>query len=110
MASTVVRRTMLRRWSLVAAVAAVLVAVPSGADGLPVGGEPIGPARLAEKIMGSASVPYHGYAESSGRLGVPELPNLSQVSALLSGTTRIRSWYLSPDSWRFDVLSQLGNE
>jgi hypothetical protein len=41
---------------------------------------------------------------------VPDLPNLSHVSALLSGTTRIRSWYDSPTRWRFDELASLGGE
>lgn len=109
-ASTVVRRDRLRRWSLVTGVAAVLVVVPTVVEALPVHVSPIEPARLAEKILRSAERPYHGYAESSGRLGVPELPNLTQVSSLLTGTTRIRSWYDSPTRWRFDVLSPLGNE
>jgi hypothetical protein len=109
-ASTVVRRDRLRRWSLVAGAAAVLVVVPTVVEALPVEIAPIEPARLAEKILRSAQRPYQGYAESSGRLGVPELPNLTQVSSLLTGTTRIRSWYDSPTRWRFDVLSPLGNE
>lgn len=110
MASTVVRKDTVRRWSLVAGVAAVLLAVPTVITALPVRVAPIHPARLAELIMKSADRPYHGYAESSGRLGVPELPNLTQVSSLLTGTTRIRSWYDSPTRWRFDVLNPLGGE
>ena len=110
MASTVVRKDRLRRWSLVAGVAAVLLVVPTVVAGLPVRVASIEPARLAELIMKSVDRPYQGYAESSGRLGVPELPNLSQVSSLLTGTTRIRSWYDSPANWRFDVLSAFGGE
>lgn len=110
MASTVVRKDAVRRWSLVTAVAAVLVVVPTVVAALPVRVNAIEPARLAELIMRSADRPYHGYAESSGRLGVPDLPNLTQVSSLLTGTTRIRSWYDSPTNWRFDVLSPLGGE
>jgi hypothetical protein len=110
MASTVVRGDRLRRWSLVAGVAAVLLVVPTVVAGLPARVAPIEPARLADLIRKSADRPYQGYAESSGRLGVPELPNLAQVSSLLTGTTRIRSWYDSPDRWRFDVLSALGGE
>lgn len=93
-----------------AGVAAVLLAVPSVVAALPARVAPIAPERLAELIRQSASVPHVGYAESVGRLGVPELPNLKQVSSLLSGTTRIRSWYDSPRSWRFDVISTLGQE
>src|SRR5919198_871481 len=110
MASTIVRTARLRRWSLFTGVAAVLVVVPNVVEALPAQVAPIEPARLAEKILRSADRPYHGYAESSGRLGVPDLPNLSHVSALLSGTTKIRSWYDSPARWRFDELSSLGGE
>jgi hypothetical protein len=108
MASTVVRRDKLRRWSLVATVAAVLVALPAVVAALPASVDPVEPAGLRELIMRSTP-PHHGYAESSGTLGVPDLPNLSQVTALLSTTTRIRTWYDSPDRWRFDVLS-IGSE
>jgi hypothetical protein len=110
MAPTVVRKDKLRRWSLVTGVAAVLVVVPTVITALPVSVAAVEPARLAELIMKSADRPYQGYAESSGRLGVPELPNLKQVSSLLTGTTRIRSWYDSPTRWRFDVLSSFGGE
>jgi hypothetical protein len=76
---------------------------------LPASVDPVEPVRLRELIMRSTGQPHHGYAESTGTLGVPDLPNLSQVTAMLSGTTRIRTWYDSPDRWRFDVLS-IGSE
>lgn len=109
MASTIVRKDALRRWSLVVTVAAVLIALPTVVSALPASVDPIDPARLRELIMRSGAQPHHGYAETTGTLGVPDLPNLSQVTSLLSSTTRIRTWYDSPDSWRFDVLS-IGSE
>jgi hypothetical protein len=105
MASTVVRRDRLRRWALVAAVAAVLVSIPAVVAAIPVSVPPVEAGTLRELILRSANQPYQGYAESTGGLDVPDLPNLSQVSSLLNGTTRIRSWYDSPDRWRFDVLT-----
>jgi hypothetical protein len=109
MASTVVRRDKLRRWSLVVTVAAVLVALPAVVAVLPARVDPVSPGALRNLIIESRAQPYQGYAESTGRLGLPELPNLEQVTSLLAGTTRIRSWYESPDRWRFDVLT-LGSE
>src|SRR5256885_7783941 len=110
MASTVVRRDRLRRWALVAAVAAVLVSLPSVVSAaLPSSVAPIDPARLRDLIARSASQPYSGYAESTGGMDVPDLPNLSQVSSLLNGTTKVRTWYDSPERWRVDPLS-LGSE
>jgi hypothetical protein len=98
-----------RRWALVGALAAVLVALPVVVAALPAPGAPTDPARLRELMLRSAGQPYQGYAESTGTVGVPDLPNLAQVTSLVNGTTRIRSWYDSPERWRFDVLS-LGNE
>jgi hypothetical protein len=109
MGSTVVRRDAWRRWSLVITGAAVLVALPAVVAALPASTTPADPAGLRAQIMASARQPYQGYAESNGLLGVPDLPNLSQVTSLLNGTTRIRTWYDSPDRWRFDVLS-IGGE
>lgn len=105
MASTVVRRDRLRRWALVAAVAAVLVSIPAVVAAIPVSVPPVEAGKLRELILRSANQPYQGYAESTGGLDVPDLPNLSHVSSLLNGTTRIRSWYDSPERWRFDVLT-----
>jgi hypothetical protein len=110
MSATVVRRTRVRRWSLVVAVAAVLVALPTIVSALAPSSASVEPGRLRELILASVNQPYQGYAESNGMLGVPDLPNLTQVTSLLNGTTRIRSWYDSPDRWRFDVLSALGGE
>src|SRR5689334_7105405 len=105
MASTVVRRDRLRRWALVAAVAAVLVSLPVVVGAIPASVPSVDAGKLRELIQRSADQPYQGYAESTGGLDVPDLPNLSHVSSLLNGTTRIRSWYDSPERWRFDVLS-----
>jgi hypothetical protein len=107
--ASVVARDSRRRWSLVGALAAVLIALPAMVAGLSSPLAPVDPARLRELILRSAGQPHQGYAESTGTVGVPDLPNLAQVTSLVNGTTRIRSWYDSPEHWRFDVLS-LGNE
>ncbi|WP_325158657.1 hypothetical protein [Actinophytocola sp.] len=107
--ASVVARDRRRRWSLVAVLAAVLIALPAVVAALPSPVAPVEPGRLRELMVRSAAQPYQGYAESTGTVGVPDLPNLTQVTSLVNGTTRIRSWYDSPERWRFDVLS-LGNE
>ena len=75
------------RWALVAAVAAVLVAAPVALTALPASAT-MAPAALRARVLASISRPYQGYAESTGSLGLPELPNLADVTRLLGGTTR----------------------
>ena len=52
--------------------------------------------------------PYVGDAESTGRLGLPEIPQLESTVALLTGTTRIRAFVGSADAWRADELTPTG--
>ena len=51
-------------------------------------------------------MPYQGYAESTVNLGLPELPDLHNVSLLLDGTTDQYVWYRSPAYWRADDVSR----
>jgi hypothetical protein len=62
----------------------------------------------AARILASADVPYQGYAESSVDLGLPDLPDLGDVSTLLDGITDQEAWYRSPTQWRADVLTATG--
>ncbi|MEV8508436.1 hypothetical protein AB0368_26940 [Actinoplanes sp. NPDC051475] len=101
---TVVRAQARLRWSLVGALIVVLVAVPVALAHRPVPATGVAPGTLREEIMASARRPFHGYAQSTGSLGLPALPGLAQVTAALSGTTEMRVWYAAPDRWRLDVL------
>ncbi|GEL24659.1 hypothetical protein PSU4_36130 [Pseudonocardia sulfidoxydans NBRC 16205] len=98
---------MSRRALLVGAGAAALVAAgtvpwPAGATGAP------DPAALRARIRASAAQPYTGFAEASGRLGLPDLPQLGQAIALFTGTTRIRVFHAGPQRWRVDELTAAG--
>ncbi|GAA4560848.1 hypothetical protein GCM10023175_71710 [Pseudonocardia xishanensis] len=89
---------------LVAAGTAVLVG--AAAVTLPAAAS-AAPEDLRARIL--AGVPPHeGYAESTGRLGLPEIAALEQVTALLSGVTRLRVRYAGADSWRVDELTPAG--
>ncbi|GAA3440038.1 hypothetical protein GCM10018954_096590 [Kutzneria kofuensis] len=90
-----------------AAVAAVLVAAPVVLAALPASAR-VDPAALRAHMLASVNRPYQGYAESTGSLGLPDLPNLSEVTSLLGGTTRLRSWYVAPDRWRVDEITGVG--
>ncbi|HVL85849.1 MAG TPA: hypothetical protein VM367_16400 [Pseudonocardia sp.] len=94
-----------RRWLLVGAGAAGLVAAgalpPAPADAR------ADPERLRSRILGEVP-PHTGYAVSTGRLGLPELPQLETATALLTGSTRIRSYVAGPGRRRSDELTVAG--
>jgi hypothetical protein len=101
---TVVSAQGMRRWSVVLAVALVLAAIPLILQAWPVRATTEDPASLRTRIAASGTHSFQGYVQSTGLLGLPALPNLSEVTALLSGTTEMRTWYAGPDRWRVDVL------
>ena len=96
------------RWAAVAAGTALLCAVPGLVGRLPARVDRPAPATLLARIQASATVPYTGYAESRGSLGLPSLPRLGEVDALLSATTRMRVWYDGPRRMRVDRLTPVG--
>jgi hypothetical protein len=105
----VVRREAVRRWSVVGAAVAVLAALPAAVAAWPVG-SPAGsdPGTLLARILASADRPHEGYVATDGRLGLPDLPELDQVGALLGGSARLRTWYAGPTAWRVAELTATG--
>lgn len=99
---------MLRRWAVVAAGVLALCALPAAIAALPVPASALSAAQLRARIAASAGVPYQGYAESDIDLGLPSLPDLSNVISLLDGSTDQYVWYRSPASWRADQLTTAG--
>lgn len=88
---------------------AVLCALPAVIAALPVPASPISAAALRTRILASATVPYEAYAESTVDLGLPELPDLHDVSQLLDGTTDQYVWYRSAAYWRADDITGSGD-
>jgi hypothetical protein len=95
-----------RRWLLVAAGAAGLVT--AGSITLPAGTVDTDVQRLRTRIMDDPVPPHVGYAESTGRLGLPPIPQLESSVALLTSTTRIRSFVAGFDRWRVDQVQEAG--
>jgi hypothetical protein len=87
---------------------ALLCGLPAIISAWPVAASPLSASALRARILGSADVPYQGYAESSVDLGLPELPDLGDVTALLDGITDQYAWYRSPSRWRADVVTAAG--
>jgi hypothetical protein len=92
----------------VASGTALLCALPAVIAALPVPASSISAPALRARILASARVPYQGYAESTVNLGLPQLPDLHNVSTLLDGTTDQYVWYLSPAYWRADNVTGTG--
>jgi hypothetical protein len=101
---TVVRAQARRRWALVLAAVVLLGSVPAVLAAWPVRAARTDAGVLRERIAASAAQPYHGFAQSTGLLGLPPLRNLEQVTALVSRTTQMRTWYAAPDRGRVDVV------
>jgi hypothetical protein len=97
-----------RRWSIVVCGTAALCALPVVIAALPVRQSPISAAALRARILDSASAPYEAYAESMVDLGLPDLPDLHDVSQLLDGTTDQYVWYRSAAYWRADDVTGSG--
>ncbi len=96
------------RWAVVVAGIAVLAAIPAVVGALPVRAPAVDPGQLASTIGASAAAPYQGYVETRGQLGIPDLPDVDQATALLGGPAKIRVWRADPTAWRVDLLSTTG--
>jgi hypothetical protein len=96
------------RWVAVGVGVGVLVTLPVAVRGLPVPDSSVSAEGLLERVKASATVPYQGYAESRGRIGLPDVPRAGRVVALLGETTRMRAWVAGPESWRVDELTPVG--
>ncbi|MFI5099644.1 MAG: hypothetical protein ACHQE5_03890 [Actinomycetes bacterium] len=60
--------------------------------------------------LASVRTPYSGLVQVDGRLGLPALPIQSQATAQLDQSSRIRTWWLSPITWRTDTLGLTGQQ
>lgn len=96
------------RWGALAALLAVLVALPTAVRALPVSSSSVSAAELVRRIRASAAVAWSGYAESTGSLVLPDVRELSGVPALFGGGTRMRAWWRGSTDWRVDTLSLVG--
>ena len=95
------------RWFIVVAGVICLGAVPAVVGALPARARDVAPTDLAAAILASTH-PYSGYAEASGRLGLPELGDLDAAAGLLSNVSKVRVWWLEPTAWRVDLLTNTG--
>jgi hypothetical protein len=105
-----------RRWATVVAGVVVLACLPIAtstvSSTIAERRAPAGAAvqTLLGRALDSGRVPHSGLAQSSGTLGLPDLPQLADVAAVLGDRTRTRVWWAGPQSWRVDVLTPTGEQ
>lgn len=96
------------RWSVVGAVVAVLVALPFVVSALPVARSAVDARTLLARIRASVSVPWSGYAQSTGGLALPVSTGAFSVNDLLGGTSRLRVWWRGGEDFRVDSIGATG--
>lgn len=97
-----------RRWAAALAGLTAVALAPAAYARWPAGEPDLAPRLVLARAVHASDVPYQGLAESSGSLGLPDLPRLGDVAALLGGTTRTRVWWRSPTAWRVDRITATG--
>ena len=96
------------RWLVVGVGVVLLVALPVVVRALPVSDSSVPAVELLNRVKVSAAVPYQGYVEGRGRIGLPDVPRAGRVVALLGETTRMRAYVAGPERWRVDELTAIG--
>ena len=97
-----------QRWLLVGLGVALVSSLPAVIALWPPPAVAVDPARLRDLVVASADRPYQGYVDSRGHLNLPDLPVIGDVLALAGDSTRIRTWYAGPGSWRVATLTATG--
>jgi outer membrane lipoprotein-sorting protein len=96
------------RWAVVAALVAVLTALPSVVGALPASDDDVSAPGLRAAVLASDTVRFSGFAESAGGLDLPVTDQLTSVADLFSDRTTMRVWWRGPTDNRVDVLSPGG--
>lgn len=96
------------RWTGVAALVAVLAALPTIVGALPASDTAVSAPELRAAALASDTVAFSGFAESSGALALPVTEQLTSVADLLSDRTAMRVWWRGPTDHRVDILTPGG--
>src|SRR5215213_7570066 len=96
------------RWAAVAAVVAVLVALPVVIGALPASDADVRASELRTAVLAADTVGFSGYAESAGGLALPVSDQLPEVADLFSDRTTMRVWWRGRTDSRVDVVSAAG--
>lgn len=100
--------TSVRRWLLVLAGTALLVALPGIVAGLPAPARHVPATVLLQRIQHSSGVAYSGYAESDGGLALPVTSQFGNIADLFGGHRQLRVWWRTEFDWRVDSIGFTG--
>ncbi len=98
------------RWAVVGGGLSLLLAGPAAVQALPVTDARIDAATLLGRVQRSDAVAWSGYGESRGDLVLPDAAQLGDLPGLISGTTRLRAWWLGRRHHRVDALTLVGEQ
>lgn len=98
----------MRRWLLVLAGTALLVALPGIVSALPVSAQHLPAAALLHRIQHSSDVGFSGYAESDGGLALPVTDQFGNLPDLFGGHRQLRAWWRSAFDYRVDSIGYTG--
>lgn len=107
---SIVRRQAARRWASFAVATGALIATPVLLAARPVASSTLSAGEVVAAATRSADVPHQGLVEIDASLGIPDLPIVSDETKILSGTTRVRTWWSTQDSWRTDTITGTGED
>lgn len=100
--------TRVRRWCVVALVAAVLVTAPVAVRSLPAGTTDVSDATLLEQARAAVDGSWSGAVEIEGTLQLPDADEFNGIGALFGERTRLRVWWQDAEHWRVDRLLVTG--
>ena len=104
----VVRRATALRWTVALGGTIAIGLLPTVVAALPAKDSGHTPRQLVAEARDSAGIAHQGYAETTGSLGLPDLPRLDEVAALFGSTTHARVWWRSPQAWRVAEVTPTG--
>jgi hypothetical protein len=104
----VVRGATAGRWAVALGGTLAIGLLPSAFTALPARESTLTPRQIVAEARDSAGIAHEGYVETTGTLGLPDLPRLGAVAALLGGTTHARVWWRSATAWRVARVTATG--
>lgn len=100
--------TPVRRWCVVALVAALLALAPVAVRSLPAGSAEVSGSTQIQQVRVALDAPWSGSVEIEGTLQLPDADRFSGIASLFGERTKLRVWWQDAEHWRVDRLLVTG--